>query len=83
MADVTTFLWVLAAIGAILLAWFLAFGLSRSTGGHGSTLAAPGPHDGKSRYERDNEHPFNAAAFFVAFVIIGGLAALALALELS
>lgn len=82
MDDVTTFLWVLAVIGAILLAWALAFGLSRSTGGHGSTVAAPGA-DGKSRYERDNEHPFNGAAFFVALLIVGGLTALALALELS
>jgi hypothetical protein len=83
MDDVTTFLWVLAVIGAILLAWALALGLSRSTGGHGSTVATPGAHDGKSRYERDNEHPFNGAAFFVALLIVGGLTALALALELS
>jgi hypothetical protein len=80
---VTTFLWVLAAIGAVLLAWLLAVGLSRAAGGDGTLPAPTGYDSGKTRYERDNERPFNAAAFFAVALVLGALVALALALELS
>ena len=38
---------------------------------------------GKTRYELDNEHPFNAAAFFVVAACVGGLVAAILALSLT
>lgn len=77
----TTFLWVLAAVGAVILAWFLAIGLSRMAGGHGATAPSL-PHDsGKTRYELDNERPFNTAAFITVALVVGGIVALILALE--
>jgi len=82
MDDVTTFLWVLAAIGAVVFAWVLATALGRLGAGHGAAVTL---HDesGKSRFELDNERPFNAAALFVVVLALGALVAAILALSLS
>ena len=77
----TTFLWVLAAIGAVVLAWFLAIGLSRAAGGHGVPVPSLPHKSGKTRYDLDNERPFNAAAFFTVALVIGAIVALVLILE--
>jgi hypothetical protein len=82
MNDVTTFLWVLAAIGAVLLAFALAFGLNRLEGARdqiGPGLA-PAPGGPGSRYASDNPREFNPGAFVAALAIVGGLLALILIL---
>ena len=82
MDGVTTFLWVLAAIGAVIFAWALATALGRMGAGHGAAVAM---HDesAKSRFELDNERPFNAAAFFVVALALGAIVAAILALSLT
>ena len=83
MRDVTTFLWVLAAAAAVVFAWVLATALGRLGGAqHGSSVVLD-DESGKTRYELDNEHPFNAAAFFVVALCVGGLVAAILALSLT
>ena len=83
MPEVTTFLWVIAAIGAVLFDWVLATALGRLGGApHGSSVALD-DRSGKTRYELDNEHPFNTAAFFVVAICVGGLVAAILALSLT
>ncbi len=79
----TAFLWVLAALGAVAFAWTLAVTLSRASGGHRAASVPLPEESGKTRYELDNEHPFNAAAFFVVTLCIGGLVAAILALSLT
>lgn len=80
MADVTTFLWILAAIGAVVLAIVLATVLSR--------LAGPGepealmPEESGSRYARDNVRAINPAAVLAFLLLVGGLTALVLVLSL-
>lgn len=82
MHGVTTFLWVLAAIGAVIFAWVLATALGRMGAGHGATVAMP-RESAKSRFELDNERPFNAAAFFVVALALGAIIAAILALSLT
>ena len=81
MDDVTTFLWVIAAIGAVVFAWVLATALGPMGTGHGAAVAMP-DESAKSRFELDNERPFNAAAFFVVALALGALVAAILALSL-
>ena len=83
MQSVTTFLWILAALGGVAFAWTVALTLSRASGGHHAGPAPLPDRSGKTRYELDNEHPFNAAAFFVVMLCIGGLVAAILALSLT
>lgn len=81
MDDVTTFLWVIAAVGAVVFAWVLATALGRlGSGAHAAVLP---DQSGKTRFELDNERPFNGAAFFVAAVALGGIVAAILALSLT
>jgi len=82
MGDVTTFLWVIAAIGAVVFAWVLATALGRLGAGHGDAVMLP-DESGKSRFELDNERPFNPAAFFVVALALGGIVAAILALSLT
>ena len=83
MHGVTTFLWVIAAIGAVAFAWVLATALGRLGGGqHAASVALP-DQSGKTRFELDNERPFNTAAFFVAAVALGGIVAAILALSFT
>ena len=82
MGDVTTFLWVIAAIGAVVFAWVLATALGRLGAEHGAAVLLP-DESGKSRFELDNERPFNAAAFFVVALALGGIVAAILALSLT
>ena len=78
-----TFLWVIAAIGAVAFAWVLATVLGRLGGErHAASVALP-DQSGKTRFELDNERPFNAAAFFVAVLVLGGIVAAILALSLT
>jgi hypothetical protein len=83
MGDVTDFLWVLAAIGGVLLAIGLAVFLSRLSGageagrGRGAVVV----EETGSRYARDNDRSLNPAAFLAVFVIVGGLVALILVLS--
>lgn len=79
----TTFLWVIAAVGAVLFAWVLATALGRLGAGHGAAAVQLPDQSGKTRYELDNEHPFNAAAFFVVALCVAGLVAAILALSLT
>ena len=79
----TNFLWVIAAIGAVLFAWVLATALGRLGAGHGAAAVQLPDRSGKTRYELDNEHPFNAAAFFVVALCVAGLVAAILALSLT
>jgi hypothetical protein len=78
-AGVTTFLWILAAIGAVGLALTLALSLGRSPGGQ----AAPVVDESGSRFARDNDRTFNTASFVVVTLVVGGLVALILGLSLS
>ena len=83
MQSVTTFLWVIAAIAAVAFAWVLATALGRLGGAqHGASVALD-DKSGKTRYELDNEHPFNTAAFFVVALCVGGLVAAILVLSLT
>ena len=83
MQDVTTFLWIIAAIGAVVFAWVLATALGRLGGGqHAASVALP-DQPGKTRFELDNERPFNAAAFFVVALALGGIVAAILTLSLT
>lgn len=77
----TTFLWVLAAIGAVVLASVLAIGLGRAGGETAGADVAAGSE--KTRYERDNEQRLNLVALATALLLLGGLAALAIVLELA
>ena len=82
MRDVTTFLWVIAAIGAVVFAWVLATALGRLGAEHGAAVLLP-DESGESRFELDNERPFNPAAFFVVALALGGIVAAILALSLT
>ena len=82
MRDVTTFLWVIAAVGAVVFAWVLATALGRMGTGHGGAVAVP-DEPGKSRFELDNERPYSPAVFFVVAVALGAIIAAILALSLS
>jgi RsiW-degrading membrane proteinase PrsW (M82 family) len=77
---VTTFLWILAAIGAVVFAFMLAYALGRATG---EAPASKAPDERGSRFARDNPRAPNPAAFLVALVVIGGITALVVALALT
>ncbi len=81
MADVTTFLWILAAIGAVILAVTLATVLSRLSGS--AEPEALMPEETGSRFARDNVRAINPAAVFVFLLVVGGLTALVLVLSLD
>ncbi len=79
----TTFLWVLAAIGAAVFAWVLAATLGRMGAGQHAAAAVLERESGKTRYQLDNERPFNFAALFVVALVVGGIVAAILALSLT
>ena len=79
----TEFLWALAVVGAVLLAIGLAFALGRaSEAGQGSDSSVAHDSD-ETAYDRDNRQRFNPAAFLAFGGIVGGIAALVLALSLT
>jgi hypothetical protein len=77
----TTFLWILAVIGAVVLALTLAYALSRLSGP--PEPAAQVVDEPGSRYARDNVRSYNPGAIGAAFVIVGGIVALVLGLSLT
>ncbi len=76
----TTFLWILAAIGAVVFAFMLAYALGLATG---EPPAREAPDERGSRFARDNPRVSNPVAFVVALVVIGGITAIVLALALT
>ena len=79
----TTFLWILAVIGAVLFALALAVGLGRMAAGPRTAAAAEVLVEDETAWARDNAHSVNAVALFVVLAVVGGIVALVLGLSLS
>ena len=79
MREVSTALWILAALAAVALAVALAFALGRAAGTAPEGGVVDGANEHKTRYDVDNEQSFNPWSFgvVVGFVaLVAGLSVL-------
>lgn len=75
--------WVpIAFLGAALLGLAIAWSLTAGRPRTPEAMPAPLPHGRrKSRYEQDNEIPWNPAAFVATVALVGALTLIAILIE--